>query len=392
MDLNSSDDEVDEPTVPSSPAQPQPEVIDLSDDDDNGAALAAPQPPPSLEASDLALACRLQQEEYAAAAAAAAAPPSSSGETATAKSAKAKAGEAPKKDPFPPETSAYTLSLDAALDAALAAIAADGAPLFAEPKLLQDVRKLEPAARALCARLLFVTGPWHSFRQYAGYVPQVQEAVAALVQAGALLCYDEASATPELAEELLPTLTVAELRPIRRAVNKAAQEAAEAAEGTLRKLRDEEKGETKGAMLAQIRGRAASCAAVELKLPSLVAEALAVPPAKKRGGGGKLGEEEVEEMEVEEKEVAAAEEGEDAGEGQGAAAAEAGGVAHGPWVRLVPEAELLLQRALRYAERAPRAAARRPVPATKMMVAMLQARSRRDLPNALAVISPPISP
>ena len=53
---------------------------------------------------------------------------------------------------------------------------------------------------------------------------------------------------------------------------------------------------------------------------------------------------------------------------------------------------LLLQRALRYAERAPRAAARRPVPATKMMVAMLQARSRRDLPNDLAVISPPISP
>ena len=388
MDLNSSDDEDDEPTVPSSPVQPQPEVIDLSDDDDDGAALAAPQPQPSLEASDLALACRLQQEEYAAAAAAAA-PPSSSGETASAKSAKAKAGKAPKKDPFPPETSAYTLSLDAALDAALAAVAANGAPLFAEPKLLQDVRKLEPAARALCARLLFVTGPWHSFRQYAGgYVPQVQEAVAALVQAGALLCYDEASATPELAEELLPTLTVAELRPIRRAV----KEAAEAAGGTLRELRDEEKGETKGAMLARIRGRAASCAAVELQLPSLVAEALAVPPAKKRGGGGKLGEAEVEEMEVEEEEVAAEEEGEDAGEGQGAAAAEAGGVAHGPWVRLVPEAELLLQRALRYAERAPRAAARRPVPATKMMVAMLQARSRRDLPNALAVISPPISP
>lgn len=189
MDLNSSDvwRQMEGPT----PAGPGPsmtaatiEVIDLCDD--------TPVVAHSPEAEDAALARRLQAEEYGeqpphwapseeygkqqppsgggtstrrstggstSGPAKSKAPPrarstgGSTGETGT-----SKAPKAPPKPPYPPATSVYTKSLDAALDAALSAVAADGAPLFtdAERQLLQ-AHRARSGARARVSTLLEYT-------------------------------------------------------------------------------------------------------------------------------------------------------------------------------------------------------------------------------------------
>ena len=160
------------------------EVIDLCDD--------TPVVAHSPEAEDAALARRLQAEEYGeqpphwapseeygkqqppsgggtstrrstggstSGPAKSKAPPrarstgGSTGETGT-----SKAPKAPPKPPYPPATSVYTKSLDAALDAALSAVAADGAPLFtdAERQLLQ-AHRARSGARARVSTLLEYT-------------------------------------------------------------------------------------------------------------------------------------------------------------------------------------------------------------------------------------------
>lgn len=207
MDLNSSEDE-EGPTPagpgPSTAAAAPIAVIDLCDDD-------TPIVAHSPEADDAALARRLQAEEYGElppedwGQVYGAQPASSGGGTSkrapacgsTSKPAKRMAtprarvgassgstGEReasceaptpPPKQPYSPAASVYTQSLDAALDAALAAVAADGAPLFAEAErhLLCTARSLDAAPRCLLARLLYLKEPWHACARLTSYVQQV---------------------------------------------------------------------------------------------------------------------------------------------------------------------------------------------------------------------------
>ena len=264
------------------------EIIDLCDD--------TPVVAHSPEAEDAALARRLQAEEYGelpphwapseeygkqqppsgggtstrgSTGGSTSAPAKSKAPTrarstggSTGEPAKSKAPKALSKPPYPPATSVYTKSLDAALDAALSAVAADGTPLFTEverqllqahrarawaragarvsalleytptlqvtpnpnPNLnlnpeymptLQTVRSLEAAPRCLLLRLLLLKDPWHN-SALMKYVQEVPSAVAALERAGALLSY-QATPTRDQTEELLPCLTVGhELKAVRR--------------------------------------------------------------------------------------------------------------------------------------------------------------------------------
>ena len=140
-------------------------------------------------------------------------------------------------------------------------------------------------------------------------------------------------------------------------------------------------------MLASIKGLAGTHAA--LPLEAIVVEALVKGPASRakaawrRGNkqGGTQEEEEEEDGEV----VVLGEEEEEEGEGEdnstdAGEAGEAGQsseAAGGAWVRIAPAAELLLLRALRYAERASHAAAMKPAPQTRMMRAALVAKPPR---------------
>ena len=70
----------------------------------------------------------------------------------------------------------------------------------------------------------------------------------------------------------------------------------------------------------------------------------------------------------------AGEAGAQADAGEASEAGQSSEAAGGAWVRIAPAAELLLLRALRYAERASHAAAMKPAPQTRMMRAALVAK------------------
>ena len=129
------------------------------------------------------------------------------------------------------------------------------------------MRSLEAAPRCLLIRLLLLKDPWHN-SAIMKYVQDVPGAVAALERAGALLSY-QATATRDQTEELLPCLTVGhELKAVRREVMSAATALAKAAGGKLRKLRPEEEGEKKDALVARIKGLAGTYAAAPASAPA----------------------------------------------------------------------------------------------------------------------------
>ena len=167
-----------------------------------------------------------------------------------------------------PESSVYLKTLDHALATAATARAADAQPLFAarEAALLARLQALEPAHRLMVARLLFLKGVWHQLSEVVGrwkIAADVDAAVAALEAAGAVDAFSPSSPRSQTLE-LLPCLVVGDstikaggLREIKAAVTAAAKAAARAGGGTLPPLAEEEKGQSKDAVVRRIRRLAA---------------------------------------------------------------------------------------------------------------------------------------
>ena len=170
---------------------------------------------------------------------------------------KKKAKPAPAPRPLDGATSPYNMALRDAVDAAVAAVAADGEPLFEEAAhaALHKVAALDADARHVLARLLFVKGPWHpvhgsraSLDSYAG--GDAATVRAALEGAGALVVLRESSSLAD-ASEALPTLVADEVKRVVAALKESAPDAWKAA-------KKQYKGSTKDAHVAVARAVAAT--------------------------------------------------------------------------------------------------------------------------------------
>ena len=172
---------------------------------------------------------------------------------------KKKAKPAPAPRPLDGATSPYNMALRDAVDTAVAAVAADGEPLFEEAAraALRRVTALDDDARHVLARLLFVKGPWHpvngsraSLDSYAG--GDATTVRAALEAAGALVVLQESSPLAD-ASEALPTLVADEVKRVVAALKESAPNAWKAA-------KKRHKGATKDAHVAVARAVAATLA------------------------------------------------------------------------------------------------------------------------------------